>query len=178
MQLEEKLKNAKLAIFDVDGVLTDGKLYYGENAEVLKVFNVKDGVAFKLLPAHDVEVAVISAKSSAPLKKRLNDLNITHAYLGIKDKLTQVKSLCEQLNVSLDQVVYVGDDMVDYAVLECVGIAFMPADGYHLLEAVCDKKLISKGGEGVAREVCDLILSSKGNLLDFYQIAKKDGFKT
>jgi len=177
MQLQEKLKNVKLAIFDVDGVLTDGKLYYGENSEVIKVFNVKDGVAFKLLPVHGVEVAIISAKSSNPLKARLKDLNIIHAYLGVKDKLAQVQSLCAELSLSFDQVVYVGDDMVDYSVLELIGVSFMPADGYHLLESVCDKKLISRGGDGVVREVCDLILSSKGNLLDFYKLAKKDEFK-
>ncbi|MCJ8313770.1 MAG: HAD-IIIA family hydrolase [Saccharospirillaceae bacterium] len=176
MLTQEKLSNIKLAIFDVDGVLTDGKLYYSEHSELIKVFNVKDGVAFKLLPVHGVEVAVISAKTSKPLITRLKDLNVSHAYLGIKDKLTQVTALCAQLKLNMDQVAYVGDDMVDYAVLERVGVSFMPADGYHLLESICDKKLNSKGGDGVAREVCDLILSSKGGLLDFYQIAKKDGF--
>ncbi|BCE01930.1 KdsC family phosphatase [Marinicellulosiphila megalodicopiae] len=176
MQLEEKLKKIKMVIFDVDGVLTDGRLYYSKDQELLKVFNVKDGVAFKLLPTHSIYVGIISAKESKPLKSRIDDLGVEYAFLGVKDKLSVVETLCQQLGLSFDDIAYVGDDMVDFPVLEKVGVSFMPSDGYHLLESICDIKLNAKGGMGVAREVCDLLLASRGDLMSFYHQAKQDSF--
>ena len=177
MSIEKKLQIIQWVITDVDGVLTDGKLHYAANGEQIKSFNVKDGVAFKLLPQYGINVAVVSAKSSPMLRCRLQELGVQHAGLGIKDKLSFIEQLAIEQNCSLDQILYVGDDMVDYPVLAKVGIAAMPADGYHLLQSVCAIQTNAVGGGGVLRELADMVLSARGSLLDFYKIACDDQFQ-
>ena len=176
MSLKEKLQKIKLVVCDVDGVMTDGRLYYNADGERLKVFNVKDGVAFKLLPKQGVQVAVVSAKSSQMLNTRLQELGVSLIGLGVNDKLTYIKQLIEPLNITLQEVAYIGDDMVDYPVLQQVGVAMTPADGYHLLKPICHIVTDALGGHGVIREACDRILAARGDLLGFYGIALHDKF--
>ena len=167
-KIKEKASNVHLVVFDVDGVLTDGSLLYGENGEQLKRFNVKDGVGIKLLQCFDIAVAVISAKQSAALACRLNDLGIIHQYMGCKDKLVALDGLLAQLGLDYGQVAFCGDDVIDLKVMKHVGLAIAPADAYKMVQDyahVCTQAL---GGKGVAREVADMILASKMDLETAY----------
>lgn len=160
----EKARLIELVVFDVDGVLTDGTLHYSEAGEQIKQFNVKDGVGIKLLQSFGIAVAVISAKQSGALTRRLNDLAIPYQYTGCKDKLLALEGLLAELNIDFEQVAFCGDDVIDLKVMRKVGLAIAPADAYKM---VCDFAHVctdALGGRGVAREVADLILGSKMDL--------------
>lgn len=166
--IKQKAQNVKLMIFDVDGVLTDGTLVYGSNGEEVKHFNVKDGVGLKLLQTYGIEVAIISAKSSAPLLTRIQDLGISHAYTGCKDKLSALTELMLKLGVSFDEVGYCGDDVIDLKVMQKVGLSFAPADAYSMVKEYSDLVTEALGGKGVAREIADILLASRMSLEDAY----------
>jgi 3-deoxy-D-manno-octulosonate 8-phosphate phosphatase (KDO 8-P phosphatase) len=165
---KEKARNIKLVVFDVDGVLTDGTLSYSANGEEVKHFNVKDGVGIKLLGCYDIITAVISAKDSAPLHKRINDLGIPHFYPGTKDKWAVLTQLMDELWIESDEVCYVGDDVIDLKVMQKVGLSISPADGFWMVKDHADLITDAAGGKGVAREVADVILSSKMSLREAY----------
>ena len=166
--IKEKARNIKLVVFDVDGVLTDGTLSYSKNGEEVKHFNVKDGVGIKLLNTYDITTAVISAKDSAPLRKRISDLGIPHFYPACADKWAKLSLLLEQLNIEANEVCYVGDDVIDLKVMKRIGLSITPADGFWLVKKYADLVTDAAGGKGVAREVADIILSSRMSLEDAY----------
>lgn len=167
-QIKEKAKNIALMIFDVDGVLTDGTLVYGANGEEVKHFNVKDGVGIKLLQTYGIEVAIISAKESAPLKKRIADLGIKHAYLACKDKLAALAELTTKLDIKNEQVAYCGDDVIDLKVMKNIALAIAPNDAYAMVKEHAHYVTHALGGKGVAREVADILLSSRMDLEQAY----------
>ena len=175
--LMKKLPYLKLIIFDVDGVLTDGGLYYDGDGEMLKRFNVKDGVALKLLPKWGVEVAVITAKDSAPLRKRMADLSVSHCYYGCHDKAAAFDELMQTLALEPEQVAYIGDDVIDLQVMPKVGISMCPRDAHTLLLRHCDITLKCGAGQGVAREVADLVLATRMDLESAYELAKRPAFE-
>ncbi|TCS42580.1 KdsC family phosphatase [Reinekea marinisedimentorum] len=175
--LKGKLSEIALVVFDVDGVLTDGRLYYGSKGEELKVFNVKDGVGLKLLPDNNIQVAVVTAKSSEMVSRRMEDLGVENYFKGVKDKLSVVLELCERLSINLEQVCYVGDDMVDLKVMDKVGLSVCPADAYALVQKSTDIVLPVSGGQGIARLVCDLILNAKGLMKSAYKLAATPHFE-
>lgn len=176
-QVKEKASSIKLMIFDVDGVLTDGTLVYGANGEEVKHFNVKDGVGIKLLQTFDIHVAIISAKESAPLKKRISDLGIQHAYLACKDKLEALHALLNNLGLEKDQVAYCGDDVIDLKVMSEIGLSIAPKDGYTMVKKYADYVTQSEGGRGVAREVADVLLSSRMDIEQAYKQAMLPEFE-
>ena len=163
-QIKEKARNVSLMIFDVDGVLTDGTLVYGANGEELKHFNVKDGVGIKLLQTYGIHVAIISAKESAPLRKRIADLGIKHAYLACKDKLVALNELKSKLELENEHIAYCGDDVIDLKVMKQIGLAMAPSDAYDMVKRHADYVTHAMGGKGVAREVADVLLSSRMDL--------------
>lgn len=167
-QIKQLAENISLVIFDVDGVLTDGTLVYGANGEEVKHFNVKDGVGIKLLQEYGVEVAIISAKRSAALDRRIKDLKIKYAYTACKDKVSALEELMGKLGLELAQIAYCGDDVIDLKVMLKVGFSLAPSDAYFMVRENCDFVLSAAGGKGVAREVCDLVLSSKMDLEQAY----------
>lgn len=167
-QLKEKAEKIRLVVFDVDGVLTDGTLVYSSEGEEVKHFNVKDGVGIKLLSEFEVSVAIISAKESAPLKKRISDLGIKHSYLACKDKEAALKKLLQDLELDWDEVAFCGDDVIDLKAMKFVGLSICPNDAYFMVRDFCDYVTQVEGGKGVAREVCDVILSSKMDLEEAY----------
>lgn len=176
--LISKLQSLKLVVFDVDGVLTDGRLFYGEQGESIKCFNVKDGVALKLLPKWGVDVAVITAKDSAPLRQRMQDLGVKHFYPGSHDKKAAFSDLLGRLFIEASEAAYVGDDVIDLQVMPLVGLSFCPSDAHELVQRHCSQVLLKKGGEGIAREVCDLVLASRMRLEDAYELAAKPEFES
>ena len=167
-ELTAKIQNIKLVVFDVDGVLTDGTLSYSALGEEVKHFNVKDGVGIKLLSYFEVATAVISAKNSAPLTKRMQDLNVQHFYPGSKDKWPVLENLLAELSLSAEQVCYVGDDVIDLKVMKRVGLSITPQDGFWLVREQADIITEAAGGKGVAREVADLILGARMPLAEAY----------
>lgn len=173
----KQLADIQLVVFDVDGVLTDGSLFYSKEGEALKKFNVKDGVGIKMLQEHQIPVAVISAKQSPSLEKRMKDLRVRFFKPGSTNKLKALDEILKELNISKEQVAYVGDDMVDVPVMEQVGFAVTPADGYWLVKEVADWVTESSGGHGVAREVADKILSYKFDLREIYKLASTEKFE-
>lgn len=167
-QIKELAGKIKLLVLDVDGVLTDGTLVYGANGEEVKNFNVKDGVGIKLLGHYGVSVAIISAKDSLPLKKRITDLAIPYAYTGCKDKLQALNELMDELGLGLEEVAYCGDDVIDLKVMKKVGLSVSPSDAYFMVKESADYVTQLAGGKGVAREVADLLLASRMDLKQAY----------
>lgn len=159
-ELATRLSQVRLLALDVDGVLTDGGLYYTESGEVLRRFNIKDGQGLKLLMQGGIEVAIITAKSSMATLQRAKDLGIIHTYLGVEDKLATLKELCEKLNLSLSQVAYVGDDVNDLEVLQTVGCPLTVADAMPDNQAFALYITQSPGGHGAVREICTLLLQA------------------
>lgn len=166
--IKEKARGIKLVVFDVDGVLTDGTLIYSENGEEVKHFNVKDGVGIKLLNTYEITTAVISAKDSPPLRKRISDLGIPHFYPACSDKWQKLSALMDELWVDPSEVCYVGDDVIDLKVMKRIGLSITPADGFWLVKQYSDLITDAFGGKGVAREVADIILSSRMPLEEAY----------
>ena len=153
-----KFSQVKLLALDVDGVLTDGGLYYTETGEELKKFNVKDGLGLKLLMQQGIEVAIVSSGSSKATLYRAARLGIQYVFIGVEDKLTQLKVLCEQLGIELSQVAYMGDDLVDLSVMQAVGCPIAVADAMPKNQDVAIYITQRQGGEGAVREVCDLLI--------------------
>ncbi len=151
----------RLACFDVDGVLTDGRLWFGNEGEALKTFHVHDGLGLKRLQAAGVEVAIISARTSAIVSKRMAELGITEVHQGVKDKLDCVAVLAASLGVALREVSFTGDDLPDRAVMDRAGLAIAVANAAPEVQAVAHYITTRRGGEGAVREVCDLLLSSR-----------------
>ena len=164
--LESKIdfNRIKLLALDVDGILTDGGLYYTEKGEVCKKFNVKDGKGIKLLIQSGIEVAIISANDSNATLHRARKLGIANCFIGVEDKLTVLNNLCDRLNISLAETAYMGDDLNDLPILKTVGFPITVAD------AIEDNKVAAiyttqlKGGQGAVREVCNLLLKSSAKI--------------
>lgn len=163
-EIVEKAKKIKLVIFDVDGVLTDGSLFFGDDGQEYKAFNAKDGHGMKMLQQSGVEVAIITARQSQLVEHRMKNLEVKHVYQGQKDKLPAFKSLIEKLKIHSDEVAYVGDDVVDLPIMIRVGLAISVADGHKLAKENAHWITPSNGGRGAARDVCELIMSSQGTL--------------
>ncbi len=159
-ELQTRLAQVKLFAIDVDGVLTDGGLYYTESGEELKKFNVKDGLGLRRVLEAGIEVAFVSANQSRSTLHRAKKLGIVHALIGVSDKLAVLQNLCKELNVSLTQVAYVGDDLVDLPILESVGVPIAVADAVSAVQTIAVYITQKTGGNGAVREVCDLLLES------------------
>lgn len=160
----ERARAIKLAIFDVDGVLTDGSLMYTETGETIKVFNTLDGHGLKMLQQAGVEVAIISGRASQALTLRMRELGITHVFQGVQDKLATFEALTRSLGVTLEEVASIGDDVMDLPILtRCGFAAAVPAAPAFVRERVHHVTLAS-GGRGAAREFCEIILQAQGKL--------------
>lgn len=152
----------RLLVLDVDGVLTDGRLYYGPEGEAFKTFDVKDGFALKAALGSGVRVAVISARSSAAAAKRCAELGVEVVHLGVHDKGATFESVLTELDCSAQEVAAIGDDLADLPVLQACGLAFAPADAVAEVRAACDVTLSRPGGRGAVREMVELILGARG----------------
>ena len=153
------LHQVKLLALDVDGILTDGGLYYTESGEVCKKFNVKDGKGIALLIQSGIEVAIISANDSDATLHRAKKLGIKNCFIDVKNKLVVLNDLCDRLNISLGQVCYMGDDLNDLPVLKAVGFPMTVADAIPENKVNSVYVTESSGGQGAVREVCNLLLN-------------------
>ncbi len=162
-QLMDRLAGLKILSLDVDGVLTDGGLYYTESGEELRKFNVKDGMGMKRAQAAGVAVVIITTSSTAAIAHRGRMLGLDYVYLECEDKLNQLVQLCDQIGVDLDQVAHVGDDLVDLPVLKSVGCPMTVADAVDLVKAAALYVTEKKGGDGAVREICEMIYEAKNS---------------
>ena len=160
----EAAKNIKLVLLDVDGVLTDGRLYYGNSGEELKAFDIQDGLGIKLLQKGGVKVGIITGRRSALLQRRAEELAISPLVQGREDKWLALNELIEDLGVSLEEIAFVGDDLPDLAVIKRVGLGITPANGSHIVASQADWQTKNSGGDGAVREVAELILSAQDKL--------------
>lgn len=151
----------RVLVLDVDGVLTDGRLYYGPRGEVLKTFHARDGAGLKQLIAAGVTVAIISGRRSAMTRVRCRELGIQHVMQGIADKEAALLKLCARLQVEPFECACVGDDTPDVALMRRVGLAFAVADAHEQARSVAQVVTSGAGGRGAVREVCDYLLAAQ-----------------
>ena len=151
----------KLLAFDVDGVLTDGRIHYLSNGTEMLSFHVHDGAAIKRLLELGIEVALITGRESAMVAKRAQELGIRHLFQKVGDKLETLKGLTAELGLRAEACAYVGDDWPDLEVLGWVGLPIAPANAQPEARAAADLITTSAGGQGVAAEICRLLLESR-----------------
>ncbi len=157
-------KRIKLFLMDVDGVLTDGRLYYTERGEEIKVFDVKDGLGIKLLQRAGIEVGVISGRSSAPLLKRLEELGIEEVHTGRNNKLEVLERILKDKKLKVEDVAFVGDDYLDVPVLKVVGFPATVKDALPLVKRYALYVSKREGGRGAVREIAEFLLKLRGEL--------------
>ncbi|WP_394249419.1 3-deoxy-manno-octulosonate-8-phosphatase KdsC [Vibrio profundi] len=157
-------KNIKLLICDVDGVFSDGRIYMGNNGEELKTFHTRDGYGVKSLMNAGIEIAIITGRKSQIVENRMTALGISLIYQGQDDKVKAYQDICQKLNISPEETGYIGDDLIDWPVMEKVGLKVCVADGHPLLVKRANYVTTIKGGHGAVREVCDLILQARDEL--------------
>lgn len=162
-------QGVRAAIFDVDGVLTDGRLYIGEHGEQFKAFHVHDGHGLKLLAQGGITPLVVSGRDSPALRRRLADLGILQLALGAGDKLRAAAPLLASLSIDWPQVAAIGDDWPDLPLLQRAGFACAVADAHVEVRAVAHHVTARPGGEGAAREFCDLLLMAAGRYAPLLQ---------
>ena len=168
------MNNIALVLFDVDGVMTDGSIYIDAHGESFKKFNVKDGLAIELLHSHGIKTGVVSGKASAALTERCEKLCFDYIITGCKNKLPRVEAICNELGITLEQVAFVGDDVLDLPVMQVCGASFAPSDAHLLVLQQASYITQAAGGYGVVREVADKILVSRlGDLATVYDVLLK-----
>lgn len=161
-----RAQGIRWAIFDVDGVLTDGRIYVGERGEEFKAFSTLDGHGLKLLAAHGITPVVITGRDSPAVRRRVADLGIQHAVYGASDKLAAATQLMAQLTLGWDTLAAMGDDWPDLPLLTRAAFACAPANAHVEVKAVSHHVTQATGGHGAARECCDLLLMAAGRYAD------------
>ena len=162
----EKAARIRLVIFDVDGVLTDGSLYLGDDGQEYKAFNSLDGHGMKMLQDTGVQIGIITGRSSEVVRIRMKSLGITHVYQGRREKLPAYQDLKQKLELEDEQIAYVGDDVVDLPVMTRVGLAIAVQDAHTFTKQHAHWITPTAGGHGAARDVCELLMSAQGKLQD------------
>ena len=164
--INEKAARIRLLIFDVDGVLTDGSLFVGDDGQEYKAVNSRDGHGIKMLLKYGVEIAIITGRTSKVVEHRMANLGINHIYQGKLDKLPAYEELRAKLGMSPEETAYVGDDVVDLPVMRQVGLAIAVQDAHPLVLRHSHWQTPSAGGRGAARDVCEMLMEAKGVLQD------------
>ncbi len=162
----EKAKRIRLLILDVDGVLSDGKLYFSNSGDEIKAFNSLDGHGIKMLQASGVAVAIITGRTSHIVAKRAKDLGIQHLIQGRQDKLNALNELLAEQPFSLEEVAHMGDDYPDLPLIRRVGLGLVPANAHKVVKHYSHWQSQHCGGEGAVREACDLLMIAQQSFDD------------
>ncbi|MCP4044191.1 MAG: 3-deoxy-manno-octulosonate-8-phosphatase KdsC [Gammaproteobacteria bacterium] len=160
----KKASRVKLVVFDVDGVLTDGTLYLGDDGQEYKAFHTRDGLGMRMLKGSGVEIGIITGRSSGVVQRRMASLGIEHVFQGQKEKLPVFDKLIQKLGIGRESAAYVGDDIVDIPVMQCAGLAIAVADAHPLVLKHAHWRTLNPGGHGAVRDVCDLVMQGCGTL--------------
>ncbi len=167
--IRQRLLPIKLVVLDVDGVLTDGRLVYTGDGEVIKLFSVRDGLGIRLLLESGIQVAIVTGRSSPAVRSRCSDLGIRSdlVILGSRDKNADIDRILSLLGIeAASEVAVVGDDLPDLPMLARGGVSACPADAAPEVAAACDLLLGAEGGRGAVRELAQLILKAQGKWMD------------
>lgn len=159
-----RARRLKVMGFDVDGVLTDGRLYYNDRGEEMKAFSTLDGHGIKMLAGGGIIVAIITGRRSPTVEHRARNLGITYLFQGIEDKRATMLSLLGDLGIDPEHAGYMGDDVVDLPVMSACGFAAAPANAHSLVRERAHWTSSARGGEGAVREYCDFVLAAQGKL--------------
>jgi len=159
-----KAARIRLVALDVDGIMSDGKIYFSAKGDELKGFNILDGLGLKQIMAAGIEVAVITGRSSPLTEKRMRDLGIPHLMQGREDKKIALQELVGTLDIRPEAIAYMGDDLPDLPAVRYAGLGVTVPNGYWLVRKHADYCTRVNGGEGAVRELCDLLLTAGGKL--------------
>jgi 3-deoxy-D-manno-octulosonate 8-phosphate phosphatase (KDO 8-P phosphatase) len=159
---EQRAARVSLLALDVDGVLTDGRIYYGNDGEELKAFNIKDGLGIKLLQRVGVKVAIITGRQSQIVARRAAELGIDAVIQGREDKKAALLELCREHGLPLEDCAYMGDDLPDLSAITAAGLGMTVADASERVRAAAHWCSVLAGGSGAVREACEFILSARG----------------
>lgn len=162
--LLRKAEQIKLVALDVDGIMSDGKLYFSANGDELKAFNILDGLGLKQIMAAGITVAVITGRSSPLTQKRMTDLGIPHLMQGREDKKAALQELVSTLGIQPEAIAYMGDDLPDLPAIRYAGLGATVPNGYWLVKKHADYCTKVSGGSGAVRELCDLLLTAGDHL--------------
>lgn len=157
----KRLKNIKLLLLDVDGVLTDGGIIYTDSGEQVKMFNSRDGLGIRLLQDAGIQVGIVTGRASRVLRHRCDNLGIDLLFDGIADKASVLQEISEKTRIDPGEMAFVGDDLVDLPLFARVGVSVAVGDAHEVVKKKADWVTTSGGGSGAVREVCDEILKSK-----------------
>jgi 3-deoxy-D-manno-octulosonate 8-phosphate phosphatase (KDO 8-P phosphatase) len=157
-------KNVRLMGFDIDGVMTDGTIWFGPDGDLMKGFNTLDGHGLKMLAGAGVEIVIISGRSSPAVRHRAANLGITAVLLGVGDKREAMRELAAERGIPLERCGYMGDDIVDLQVMRACGFSAAPADAHFFVRQHVGWIAEADGGRGAVREVCEYLLDARGAL--------------
>lgn len=161
---QEKASQVALLVLDVDGVLSDGRLHYGNSGEESKAFFTPDGMGIKMLQSQGIQVAIITGRSSDIVMRRARELGITHLVQGRDDKLQALQELLVELDLDLSRVAYMGDDLPDLSAIQSAALGMTVADGDEFVASHADWRSQRPGGHGAVREACEFILQAQDKL--------------
>jgi len=157
-QLAEKCKKIKMVLTDVDGVLTDGGMYYSKEGEIMKKFNTRDGMGVELLSKQKIGSIIITRENSVIVKKRGKKIKVLETHVGVLKKELLLPKICKKYSLKLENIAYIGDDVNDFEIMRKVGFSCTPNDGIQKIKSISDYICTTKGGHGAFREISDLIL--------------------
>ncbi len=160
----EVASRLRLLVLDVDGVLTDGRIVYGNDGEELKAFSIKDGLGIKLAQRAGLQVAIITGRNSQIVARRAAELGITLVVQGREDKLVALRELCDSLGITITECAYMGDDLPDLAAIRAAGLGLTVSDAVAAVLDAADWVSALPGGTGAVREACEMILAARGDL--------------
>jgi 3-deoxy-D-manno-octulosonate 8-phosphate phosphatase (KDO 8-P phosphatase) len=160
----EKAKKVKLLALDVDGIMTDGKLYFTANGDEMKGFNILDGLGIKQVMAAGIDVAVITGRRSPLTENRMTSLGIQHLMQGREDKKIALLEIAEKLDIAPNAIAYMGDDLPDLPAILHAGLGITVPNGHWAVREAADVCTTAAGGSGAVREICDLLLAARGQL--------------
>jgi 3-deoxy-D-manno-octulosonate 8-phosphate phosphatase (KDO 8-P phosphatase) len=173
--LTPRLRQIRLLVCDVDGVLTDGGLHYDDDGRVLKRFDVRDGLAVRMLHRAGITVALLSGGRGGATEQRAAHLDIQHCRVGVGDKQQGLEQLRAELGMDRDHIAFIGDDLNDLAVRPVVGLLVAPADAARVLRRQADWVLRRRGGSGALRECAEALLASQGQLTSIHRDGWREG---
>ena len=176
--IHQKARKIKLLLLDVDGILTDGRIYYGEEGREIKCFHVHDGQGIRWLLKERILVGFLSGRSSGAVEMRAKELGISFLFQGVKDKMVVYRKLLQKTKLEPDQVSFMGDDFIDLRLLQNVGLSVSVSNGHPLVQKEVDYVTKAAGGLGAVREVAELIFKAQGKwefILSNYGLKNKSG---
>ncbi len=157
----ESIKKIKLLISDVDGVLTDGGMYYSAKGDIQKKFHARDGMGIAILQRNGIPTIIITKEKNEIVKKWTSKMNVNKLFQGVKEKEKLLPKLCDLYNLKEENIAYIGDDVNDLEIMKKIGFSITPKDGNIEVKKIANHISKLNGGEGVLREICDLLISTK-----------------